>query len=230
MIEGGDGPGELEALLQGIELLVAIWSLDSRGVVMQHVGVAALSDRWGLHQLRLKADTFTQVNREAAVRLESYVLEQCGDVAGRRVVDAYCGVGVRALELARRGGTVTGIDEDRRAITAARDAAGASHLFVRFKASSVERTLLAQLPADVVILNPPRRGLSREAVKMLLRRPSTRIVYVSCDPATLARDLKALRARYDLGAYRAFDLFPQTSHVETVVTLSAKATEALQKE
>ncbi len=230
VIEGGEGPGDLEALLQEIEALLAVWSLDSRGVVMQHVGVAAMSDRWGLHQLRLEADTFTQVNREAAAKLESYVLEQCGDVAGRRVIDAYCGLGVRALELAQRGGKVTGIDEDRRAITAARDAAGASDLFVRFKASSVERALLAQLPADVVILNPPRRGLSREVVKMLLRRPSTRIAYVSCDPATLARDLKALRARYDLSAYRAFDLFPQTAHVETVVTLSFKATEAGQKE
>jgi 23S rRNA (uracil1939-C5)-methyltransferase len=73
-----------------------------------------------------------------------------------------------------------------------------------------------------VILNPPRAGVAPEVVDQLLAEPPARIVYVSCDPATLARDLRRLAERYDLGEVRAFDLFPQTAHVETVAALTIR--------
>ena len=85
---------------------------------------------------------------------------------------------------------------------------------------AVERALFHELPADLVLLNPPRSGVSEEALKGLVKKPPARLIYVSCDPATLARDLKTLVGKFQLSACRAFDMFPQTAHVETVVTLA----------
>jgi 23S rRNA (uracil1939-C5)-methyltransferase len=84
----------------------------------------------------------------------------------------------------------------------------------------VERALVHELPADLVLLNPPRSGVNEEVLEGLLKKPPARVIYVSCDPATLARDLKKLGERFQIAACRAFDMFPQTAHVETVVTLS----------
>jgi 23S rRNA (uracil1939-C5)-methyltransferase len=72
-----------------------------------------------------------------------------------------------------------------------------------------------------VILNPPRAGVDPRVIEKLLERPARRIVYISCDPATLSRDLKGLSSSYSVTSVRCFDLFPQTAHVETVVALDA---------
>jgi 23S rRNA (uracil1939-C5)-methyltransferase len=152
------------------------------------------------------------------------VLEQCGEVEGRRVVDAYCGYGVRSLEASSAGADVVGIDFDRRAIRTARALAErlGNEPPARFVTARVEAAIAAQLPADVVMLNPPRRGLAPPVTSALLARPPRRVVYASCDPATLARDLRALAPSFDLVGARGFDLFPQTAHVEVVATLSRR--------
>ena len=87
----------------------------------------------------------------------------------------------------------------------------------------MEERLTEAIPADVVILNPPRTGVEARVTDILHNDGSPRVVYVSCDPATLARDLARLRGAYDIAGIRAFDLFPQTSHVETVVVLERRA-------
>src|SRR5690606_29912397 len=135
----------------------------------------------------------------------------------RAVVDAYCGVGLHARRLARAGAEVIGIELDGDAVAAARAAAvpGSS-----FRHGTVEALLPDVLPAWLVILNPPRRGVAAEVVDALLARPPERILYVSCSPATLARDLRRLADRFRLDGVRAFDLFPQTAHVETIVSLA----------
>jgi 23S rRNA (uracil1939-C5)-methyltransferase len=86
----------------------------------------------------------------------------------------------------------------------------------------VEDRLAALLPADLVILNPPRAGLAETVPRILRAAPPARVVYVSCDPATLARDLARLRPVFGLAALFAFDLFPHTPHVETVAVLDAQ--------
>jgi 23S rRNA (uracil1939-C5)-methyltransferase len=98
-----------------------------------------------------------------------------------------------------------------------------AELSARFVTSRVEAAIDKELPAEVVILNPPRRGLEKRVVTALLHNPPARIVYVSCDPATLSRDLRALSSLYDVTTIRAFDLFPQTAHVETAATLARNA-------
>jgi 23S rRNA (uracil1939-C5)-methyltransferase len=218
-LEGGEGLGEPNELLESVAGLSAIWSVDDAGAVDWYAGAPVLADRWGTHEIVIAGTAFLQVNREVAAKLEDYVRAQCGDVSGLRVIDAYCGFGFRALELSWAGARVVGIDADHGAISVARSAAAESGAAARFHAHEVERALAWELPVELVLLNPPRRGLGAEVVGALLKEPPARVIYVSCDPATLARDLKGLAELYHIVACRCFDMFPQTVHVETVVTL-----------
>ena len=141
-----------------------------------------------------------------------------GDPADRppRGVDAYCGVGAYGRALARAGWSVTGIELDPAAAAAARQEAPDGF---RVLEGRTEELLARALPAELLIVNPPRTGLHADLPGTILKEPPARVVYVSCDPATLARDLGALRGVYDVEDVRCFDLFPQTAHVETVVAL-----------
>lgn len=215
----GDCEGRVAARLAAVDTLDAVWQVDARGRITGGAGAEHLDERWGDYDIPLAGGAFVQVNREAAARMDAYVVEQCHVSVGDRVVDAYCGFGLRALEVARLGGVAAGIDIDRSSVTVAGRLAKRSGMSARFKVAAVERALPSHLPADVVILNPPRRGVHRRAIEALAKSPPARIVYVSCNPATLARDLKGLGAGFRLDACRAFDLFPQTAHVETVATL-----------
>ncbi len=221
-VEGGEDYGEPETLLEAIDGLAAMWSIGTDGAIEWYAGEAWLKERWEEHELRVAGLSFVQVNRETAAELETYVLERCGEVAGRRLIDAYCGFGVRALRLAWAGARVVGIDSDSDAIGAAEAAAAESGAAARFRTSTVERALAHELPADLVLLNPPRRGVDRRVAQALVERPPARVIYVSCDPATLARDLKLLSSAFDVESCRGFDMFPQTAHVESVVSLARK--------
>src|SRR5690606_13438116 len=149
-----------------------------------------------------------------------YVLELAGDVSERTVVDAYCGVGLHAWRLARRGAQVVGIELDPHAVGEARRRVPEA----TFAAARVEDALPSQLPVDLVILNPPRTGGAEAALEALRAVPPARIIYISCDPATLARDLQRLAPVHELRSIRCFDLFPQTAHVESVVELACSTT------
>ncbi len=222
-IEGGSGRGEPEALLEDVEPLDAVWAIDRAGGVEWFAGRPALEERWGNHRVPLAGLAFLQVNRGMASVLEAYVHERGGDLGGRRVVDAYCGFGLRALELAQHGARVVGIDSDAEAIGYAQRGAVAAGLAARFVAMQVERALAGELPADLVVLNPPRRGIAAPVIGALLAQPPSRIIYVSCDPATLSRDLKALDSAFEPIDVRAFDMFPQTAQVEVVASLAVRA-------
>lgn len=222
VIAGGEGRGDPDGLVEEIGALAAIWGLGADGDVAWNAGLPALDDRWGPYRLNVTGTAFLQVNRAMASGLEEYVRGCCGLVEGRRVIDAYCGFGMRALSLAGEGARVIGIDADPYAVGAASVAAEEAGLSARFVRGLVERVLSRELPADLVLLNPPRTGVEREVASALTRDPPARIVYVSCDPATLARDLKRLGGEFEIAACRGFDMFPQTAHVETVVTLGRR--------
>ncbi|MHC4093279.1 MAG: class I SAM-dependent RNA methyltransferase [Planctomycetota bacterium] len=218
-IEGAEGRGAPDALLDSVDGLASIWSLGPDGTFDWHVGSAALTDRWGETELQLAGTAFVQVNREVATKLEQHVRALCGDVSGLAVVDAYCGYGLRTVDLAVAGADAVGIDSNHGAIAAAESAAIEFGASTRFVAAPVEAALHSELPADLVILNPPRRGVASRVVETLLADPPARIIYVSCNPATLARDAKLLSARFRVEACRGFDMFPQTAHVESVLML-----------
>ena len=133
------------------------------------------------------------------------------------VIDAYSGAGDLAAELAARGVIVTAIELDP---DAARWAEQRLPPPSRSVAGKVEQVLPRLAPVDVVVLNPPRSGVHADVTQHLEDSHQARaIAYVSCDPATLARDVARLPS-YDIQAARAFDMFPQTAHVETVCILT----------
>jgi tRNA/tmRNA/rRNA uracil-C5-methylase (TrmA/RlmC/RlmD family) len=165
--------------------------------------------------------SFGQVNELVGAALHRSVVDRVAARSPRTVVDAYAGTGETAAALAALGIRVTAIEVDREAanLCASRLPAGSRSIVGR-----VENVLTKALPAELVILNPPRVGL-HERVTRALEAQHKRIralVYVSCDPATLARDIARL-PNYRLVSIETFDMFPQTAHVETVCELEAVA-------
>jgi len=229
VVEGGPSGWRAAELAAASPALRAIWHRS--GDVGPPRLVAGSSDVVG-------APAFTQVNPEAAALLARYVLEAVGptrpsagcvgpeDGAGH-AVDAYCGDGLYACGLLERGWRVTGIEIDPAACAAARARASRGRGgALEVLEGAVEVRLRQALPAEVVIVNPPRAGLDPDVVAALRERSVARVVYVSCDPATLARDVAALDGAYEVRSLRCFDLFPQTAHVETVLALRARTQEA----
>jgi len=203
----------------GLADVSSIWWTDRRGRVVRFAGDKFLADTWGRYTVPLSGTAFLQVNRGASAVLEQYVISQCTESDPTQIVDAYCGFGLRSLELARGGRSVVGIDINRTSIRAARLLADIHSIKARFEVGAVERALRRYLPADLVVLNPPRCGVAPGLINTLLHVTPPHVIYVSCNPATLARDLQRLAPVFALANCRAFDLFPQTAHVETVATL-----------
>lgn len=176
------------------------------------------------HEYRVAADGFWQVHREAPATLAQAVLDGVGDVDGARVLDLYSGAGLFTAPLAAAvgaTGSVVAVEGDERAVRdARRNAHGLDH--VELHHGPVEGVLTADTSgADVVVLDPPRVGAGRAVVDAVAARRPTRVVYVACDPAALARDVSYLAGHgYALDSLRAFDLFPMTHHVEAVAVLS----------
>jgi 23S rRNA (uracil1939-C5)-methyltransferase len=165
------------------------------------------------------ATAFEQVNPEMGILARRWAVQQLGDVRGRTVWDLYGGIGDTAALLAEGGANVVSVDADEAAIGWARTRPTATP--VRFIAGRAEDVLPSLPVPHAVVVNPPRAGLHWDVTLRLTAEPVYRLVYVSCDPATLARDLHRLNVNYEIVAVRAFDLFPQTAHVETVVVLEA---------
>lgn len=206
VLEGGREWSELSAFLDAVPTLAAVW--------------------WQLEgkRRRLVADrrpanepgaSFAQVNPEMAEALHAAVVQRVMAHAPSRVVDAFSGAGDTAAAIAAQGVRVVAIeaDEDATAYAATRLANGS-----RAIAARVEDVLPAHLPADVVILNPPRSGVDAKVTAALFKSPPKAIIYVSCDPATLARDVSRLPG-WAVHHIECYDLFPQTAHVETLCEL-----------
>ncbi len=173
----------------------------------------------GLH-FHISPASFFQVNTLQAENLYKAVTE-CADIdAETSVLDAYCGVGTFSLIAAAKAKKVVGIECVPEAIADAKENAKNNGITnCTFVCGTTEELIKAHSSCDVVILNPPRKGCEKIVLETLLKTEPKRIVYVSCDPATLARDLALLTPKYTIEAIRPFDMFPQTMHVETVVKL-----------
>jgi 23S rRNA (uracil1939-C5)-methyltransferase len=221
LVQGGFGEGRPDELLERVPSLRSVWHqpLASQPPLLL-AGEAELSESWEEEELALSGAVFLQVNRGLAARLEEHVVALAGDVAGRRVVDAYCGIGLHARRLARLGADVVGIELDEQAVNEARRAVPEAVFF----GGRVEDEIPRALPADLLIVNPPRAGLAEGVPAALLSVPPARILYISCDPATLARDIRRLAPAFGVRSIRCFDLFPQTAHVETVAELACSIT------
>lgn len=168
------------------------------------------------------ATAFEQVNPAMGDRVRSRALAGLGPVADRRAWDLYAGIGEASEALATAGAVVECVEADGSAVTEAARRQAAFGRRIERVHGRVEDVVASLAAPDLVLLNPPRAGLDPKVVAVLLARTPSRIAYVSCDPATLARDLGRLAGPtggYRLASLEAFDLFPQTAHVETVAVL-----------
>ena len=177
---------------------------------------------------RLSPRSFYQVNHYQAQRLYQAAISLAGITKEDTVLDLYCGVGTITLAMAAAAGRVIGVEVIPQAVEDARDNARRNGIdnaeFFCGDAGQAALELERQgIRADVIVVDPPRKGLNADTIEALSRFAPRRIVYVSCDPATLARDVALLNEKgYTLQSAQAADLFPRCAHVESVVTLSRK--------
>ena len=177
---------------------------------------------------RLSPRSFYQVNHHQAQRLYQAAIELAGITKEDLVLDLYCGVGTITLAMASAAGRVIGVEVIPQAVEDAKDNAQRNSIenaeFLCADAGAAALELEKQgIRPDVVVVDPPRKGLSADAIEAMHRMNPRRIVYVSCDPATLARDVALLKQHgYRLQTAMAADLFPRCSHVESIVCLSRK--------
>ncbi len=185
---------------------------------------------WGDTSLTLSSEdgvlttrdgTFTQVNPTANRVLTTTLLQLCAVHGEQRIVELYCGAGNLSVALARGARELIGIEQNGVAVVAAQaNAAHAGLMNTRFVQDSVlagvQQLLQDKVRCDVLVLDPPRTGAA-EVMDLLPQLGAATITYVSCDPATLARDLRRLHSHgYRLQAVQPLDMFPQTYHVETI--------------
>lgn len=180
-------------------------------------------DRQTSYSLSWAAGCFYQVNAGQNKQLVRLVCRLAGNVHGQSILDLYCGTGNFSIPLALRGATITGMELDRESIRWAKFNAETTGMQCRFIAADVHKTLLELVQTgqqvDIIILDPPRRGIGK-AAGLLPKLQPRKIIYISCDPATLARDLATLCDRgYSLGQLIPVDMFPQTHHIESLALL-----------
>jgi 23S rRNA (uracil1939-C5)-methyltransferase len=207
VMEGGNAWPERLSFFEAVQGATALWwkpAHRARSLVASRGAPAA-------------GASFAQVNAAMGARLHDFVFDRAHEYDAETVLDAYAGSGATAIRLARSGARVTAVEADRDA--SARCAAELPE-GSRAIAARVEDVISQVLPVELVLVNPPRTGLHERVTAELqgAEQPPRAIIYVSCDPPTLARDLARL-PRYRIASLKAFDMFPQTAHVETVCEL-----------
>lgn len=174
-------------------------------------------------RFQIRPDTFFQIYTEQAEALLSVILAQLNLQGDEVIVDAYCGIGTLILPLAKRVQYAIGLEKQSTAVEQARQNAALNQIQnVTFQVGAVETLLpMLEITPDVVLLDPPRKGCDPAVIEHLNRAQPHQIVYVSCNPTTLARDLQLLchQGNYHLIRVQPADFFPQTAHVECVAFL-----------
>ena len=188
-----------------------------------------ITDYIGEIQYQISPLSFFQVNPVQTERLYGTALEYAGLTGKETVWDLYCGIGTISLFLAQKAKMVYGVEIIPQAIEDAERNAGINGIenaqFFVGKAEEVlpEKYEKEGVHADVIVVDPPRKGCDEALIRTMVEMQPEKIVYVSCDPATLARDLKRIcEGGYEIRRVRGVDMFPETVHVETVVLLSHK--------
>ncbi len=212
--------------LVGVVVLPALPGRRSGARPATIAGRSWITDEIHGTEFRVPAGTFLQIHAVAAEVVGRSVLEGAG--SPRHVVELYGGIGALGIAIARAGARSTIVDADPEAIACGIDATRRAALTtVRFERADVLAFLEARHeahPPDLVIVDPPRTGLGRGVATRLAALRASRIAMISCDPATLARDLGALIASgYTMERLTPFDIFPQTAHVESLAWLSRTA-------
>jgi 23S rRNA (uracil1939-C5)-methyltransferase len=189
-------------------------------------GSDRLEERLGGLSLSISPDAFFQTNTEMAEQLYGVAVEFAGLTGFERIYDLYCGIGSIALEMAPRGAELYGLELIPEAVADAIENAKRNEIDnARFYAGDVRLALRELVDTagrpDVLVVDPPRAGLSQKVVRRIIEASPQKIVYVSCNPTTLAPNAAQLtEADYKLARVRPVDMFPQTPHIECVAVLS----------
>lgn len=170
---------------------------------------------------------FVQAHPIQSQNIYKEIAHQASFLNKGNALDLYCGIGVTSLLLASQGFAVTGIESSGSAIQLAKANAKNNNIdrvrFLKEDVAAILKKYLTEKKLNLVLVNPPREGLDTRVVKALLAHPPQTLIYVSCMPPTLARDLKLLcQSTYHLEMVKAYDMFPQTTHVETLVRMKAE--------
>lgn len=184
-------------------------------------GATTLRDRIGEYTFEISASSFFQTNTRGAGLLYDTVKQYAGLNGSETVLDLYCGTGTIGITLSDAARSVTGIEIVESAVADARKNCDINQVSnCRFVAGDIKDCLagIDEAP-DVMIIDPPRAGMHKDVVKQVLEMAPDRIVYVSCNPATLARDLSVLKERYAVREVQPVDMFPHTFHIEAVARL-----------
>jgi len=199
------------------------------GLFERHIcGQKFITERIEPYTFEISANSFFQTNTGQAAKLFSTVAEFCDFKGGEKVLDLYSGTGSLSIFVSQYADSVTGIEISDSAIDDANRNCESNGIencsFIQGDAIKVFGKLLTSGDKfDLVIADPPRAGLHPKIVKCLLQELPPKIVYVSCNPATLSRDLKLLcQERYELKKVQPIDMFPHTAHIETVATLTRR--------
>jgi 23S rRNA (uracil1939-C5)-methyltransferase len=191
-----------------------------------HWNTESTTLHWRGHMFRVMPESFIQVNQGMVDVLYGLALDALGDLRDARVVDGYAGIGVLSTAVAETAREVVCIEENPVAVHMGRLNARMNGVEdrLRYVCAPVETALsavAAEAPLDAVVLDPPRAGCEGGVTGWLALAGPPRVVYVSCDPATLARDLHVLVSSgpYSVASFDLVDMFPQTHHVESVVAL-----------
>lgn len=178
-------------------------------------------------QFELSARTFFQLNPEQTVKLYNEVKRAAALTGKEKVADAYCGVGTIGLWVADQAAEIRGMDIIRESIEDAKKNAarhGIKHAqYVVGKAEEwLPKWTKEGWEPDVIIVDPPRTGLDQQLLKTILKVQPKKVIYVSCNPSTLAKDISVLSSKYKVNGIQPVDMFPQTAHVESVTELVFK--------
>ena len=226
--------GELTEKLKGIpgvcSVVVNLNRRDTNVVLGEEefplLGEPAITDRLGGLEFSLSPRSFYQVNHDMAEKLYALAAEAAGLTGNETLLDLYCGTGTIGLTMARAAKQLIGVEVVAPAVEDARRNAARNGIenarFICADAGEAAKQLAAEgIRPDAVILDPPRKGCDPAVIRTVAEMAPARVVYVSCDPATLARDLKLFRELgYETKTVTPVDMFPRTAHVETVVRLS----------
>ncbi len=187
-------------------------------------GEKYLYEMIGEYKYRISPDSFFQVNSRTVNKLYNKVVEYAiEDDKKDNLVDLYCGTGTIGIYLSKYFNSIIGIELNGQAVEDAKENAKINSVNnIEFYAGDVGKIINDQIKADVIVVDPPRSGLDKRTKDILLKIKANKIVYVSCNPLTLARDIKELDNGYKLGDITLVDMFPNTHHVECVAVLKLK--------
>ena len=175
-------------------------------------------------KVKISLKSFYQVNHEQMIKLYSKIRELADLKGNESVLDLYCGIGTISLFIARYVREVLGVEIVEQAIDNAKDNAIMNNIEnASFICADATKKMDEYIKGkDIVIVDPPRKGISKDLIDSFISLKTQKIIYVSCNPATLNRDLQLLKDHYDISSIQPVDMFPFTTHVECVVCLQRK--------